>query len=101
MTDLILTIAKRLREQYGAKEIILYGSYAKGEETADSDIDILVISDTKERFHERQATVKRLLRGLKKKVAVSPIVLTPSELDGRLRMNDAFIKEIMDTGIRA
>jgi predicted nucleotidyltransferase len=101
MTDLILTIAKRLREQYGAKEIILYGSYAKGEETADSDIDILVIADTKERFYERQAAVKRLLRGLKKKVAVSPIVLTPSELDVRLRMNDAFIKEIMETGIRA
>jgi predicted nucleotidyltransferase len=74
MTDLILTIAKRLREQYGAKEIILYGSYAKGEETVDSDIDILVISDTNERFHERQATVKRLLRGLKNKVAVSPII---------------------------
>jgi predicted nucleotidyltransferase len=100
MTDLILTIAKRLREQYGAKEIILYGSYAKGEETGDSDIDILVISDTKERFHERQATVKRLLRGLKNKVAVSPIVLTPSELDWRLRINDVFIKEIMDTGVR-
>ena len=98
MTDLILIIAKRLREQYGAKEIILYGSYAKGEETADSDIDILVISDTKERFCERQATVKRLLRGLKSKVAVSPIVLTPAELDGRLKMNDVFIKEIMDTG---
>jgi uncharacterized protein len=101
MTDLILAIAKRLREQYAAKEIILYGSYAKGEETADSDIDILVISDTKERFHERQATVKRLLRGLQNKVAFSPIVLTPLELDGRLRMNDAFIKEIMDTGLRA
>jgi len=101
MTELILTIAKRLKEQYGAKEVILYGSYAKGEETTDSDIDILVISDTKERFHERQATVKRLLRDLKKKIAVSPIVLTPLELDGRLRMNDMFIKEIMDTGVRA
>lgn len=101
MTDLILTIAKRLKEQYGAKEIILYGSYAKGEETADSDIDILVISETKERFYERQATVKRLIRDLKKKMAVSPIVLTPSEVERRLRMNDVFIKEIMDTGVRA
>ncbi|MEK6545740.1 MAG: nucleotidyltransferase domain-containing protein [Nitrospinota bacterium] len=76
MVDLIKAIAKRLKEQYGAKEVILFGSYAKGKATDDSDIDLLVISDSKERFFERQATVRRLLRDLKKRIPVSPIVLT-------------------------
>jgi len=100
MRDQIIQIAERLREQYGAKEVILYGSYAKGEETPDSDLDILVISETQERFHQRQATVKRLLRDLKKNTAISPLVLTPSELAACINKNNAFIQEIMTTGIK-
>ena len=37
MIDLIKAIAKRLKEQYGAKEVILFGSYAKGNPHEDSD----------------------------------------------------------------
>jgi predicted nucleotidyltransferase len=31
-----------LREHFGVEEIALFGSYARGEENADSDVDILV-----------------------------------------------------------
>ncbi|MBQ9503119.1 MAG: nucleotidyltransferase domain-containing protein [Lentisphaeria bacterium] len=34
---------KRLLVRYHAQAALLFGSYARGEETADSDIDILVI----------------------------------------------------------
>lgn len=101
MIELIKVIAKRLKEQYGAKEVILFGSYAEGKATDDSDIDLLVISDSKERFYERQATVRRLLRDLKKRIPVSPIVLTPEEIEERKRHGDQFINEILETGIRA
>jgi len=101
MADLIKALAKRLKEQYGAKEVILFGSYAKGKATEDSDIDLLIISESKERFFERQATVRRLLRDLKKKIPVSPIVLTPQELEDRKKCGDQFINEILETGIRA
>jgi predicted nucleotidyltransferase len=59
-------IAQRLKEHYSAKEIILFGSFARGEQNSDSDIDLLIISDTKERYFERQASVGRLLRDLKR-----------------------------------
>lgn len=36
MIDLIKAIAKRLKEQYGAKEVILFGPYAKGNPHEDS-----------------------------------------------------------------
>ncbi|MBI4745852.1 MAG: nucleotidyltransferase domain-containing protein [Deltaproteobacteria bacterium] len=101
MIDLIKAIAKRLKEQYGAKEVILFGSYAKGNPREDSDIDLLIISDSKERFFERQATVRRLLRDLKKRIPVSPIVLTPAEIQERKKHEDQFINEILKTGIRA
>lgn len=32
-----------LLKKYGAKEALLFGSYARGEATADSDIDLLII----------------------------------------------------------
>jgi predicted nucleotidyltransferase len=49
--DEIVTITQRLREslqeRYGAavEAVILYGSYARGEATEDSDIDLLVVVD--------------------------------------------------------
>ncbi|HBO83924.1 MAG TPA: nucleotidyltransferase domain-containing protein [Deltaproteobacteria bacterium] len=94
-------ITQRLKEGYGAIEVILFGSHAKGTAGEDSDIDLLIISDATERFFERQATVRRLLRDLKRGVPISPIVLTPKEIEERIRHGDQFINEILETGIKA
>lgn len=102
MTDLkerLAAISRRLKEQYGAQKVILFGSYARGEATEDSDVDILVIAPTSERFFERMATVKRLIRDLRKGLAVAPIVLTEAELDNRLGAGDQFLQEIVKTGV--
>lgn len=101
MNTLLRKISKKLKEQYDAKEVIIFGSYARNVIDENSDIDILVISETKERFFERQATVKRLMRDLKKKIPISPIVLTPQEVENRKNRGDQFIEEILKTGIRA
>jgi predicted nucleotidyltransferase len=44
---LINQIKEHLMKMYGGtiKKVILYGSYVRGEETRDSDIDILVLVD--------------------------------------------------------
>ena len=34
-------ISERLKKEYHAEKVILFGSYARGEETEDSDLDIL------------------------------------------------------------
>lgn len=36
-----------LQEHFGVEEIALFGSYARGEETTDSDLDIMVKMETK------------------------------------------------------
>ncbi len=61
---LILEIAKRIAEQYEPKKIILYGSYAYGEPTQDSDVDLLIIKNTDKRPIDRWIEVKKLLRGV-------------------------------------
>ena len=79
--DRMKRISERLKEKYDANTVILFGSYSRGEETEDSDIDLLVIAPSKERFFDRIASAKRLIRDLRDGLPVAPIVLTPEEAE--------------------
>jgi len=99
LTNRLRSIGEKLRRDYRAEKVILFGSYARGEETADSDVDILVVAPTKERFFQRMATVRRLIRGLRDGFPVAPIVLTVRELEKRQKIGDPLVQEILETGI--
>lgn len=92
-------ISKRLKKEYSAQKVVLFGSYATGKATKDSDVDLFIIAPTKERFFERMATVKRLIRDLRNGFPVAPIVLTPKEVERRRKAGDQFIQEILKSGI--
>jgi predicted nucleotidyltransferase len=92
-------ISERLKKEYHAEKVILFGSYARGEATKDSDVDILVIAPTSERFFERMAKVLELVRDLYDGLALSPIVLKPEEVSERLRIGDQFLQEILEEGV--
>lgn len=96
--QLILKIAKRIEEQYKPKKIILFGSYAHGEPTQDSDVDLLIIKNTDKRPIDRWVEVKKLLRGVAPGLPVSPLVYTEREIDERNAMQDFFIEEIFENG---
>jgi predicted nucleotidyltransferase len=93
------TIGNKIKQQYRAEKVILFGSYAKGNATEDSDVDLLVVAPTKERFFERMASVRRLIRDLRAGLPVSLIVLTPVELEKRRQAGDPFVREILETGV--
>jgi predicted nucleotidyltransferase len=91
-------IVRRLVAEYAPEKIILFGSYAYGDPHADSDIDLLIVKDTTERFYNRMGTVLRVADGAHRYIPFEPIVLTPTELDQRLRIGDQFIEEIVVKG---
>ena len=97
--DRMKKISERLKKSYNAEKVILFGSYARGEETEDSDVDLLVIAPLKERFFERIALTKRLIRDLRNGLPVSPIVLTPEETEKRKKIGDQFILDILKDGV--
>ncbi len=99
LTNRLRSIGEKLRRDYRAEKVVLFGSFARGEETEDSDVDILVVAPTKERFFQRMATVRRLIRGLRDGFPVAPIVLTVRELEKRQKLGDPFVREILETGI--
>jgi len=92
-------IAERLRRDYAAERVLLYGSYARGEEGPDSDMDLLIIAPTRERFFERMASVLRLARDLRAGLPLAPVVLTPEEVAERLVRGDQFVADILGSGL--
>lgn len=92
-------IAERLKREYSAEQVILYGSVARGEATEHSDIDLLVIAQTTEKFYLRMASALRVVRDLSRGLPLSPIVLTPAELEKHLKSGNTFVEEIIREGI--
>ncbi|MBI3537908.1 MAG: nucleotidyltransferase domain-containing protein [Chloroflexi bacterium] len=96
--DLIKGIVKKLRDQYAPEKIILFGSYAYGKPRRDSDIDLLIVKNTSERFIDRWVTVRRILSDSKLLIGLDTLVVTPDELSERLAAGDQVIAEIVEKG---
>ena len=62
---LIEEITQALVTAYAPERIVLFGSHAYGTPDEGSDIDLLIIKDTAERFLDRLFTVQRLIDGLR------------------------------------
>jgi predicted nucleotidyltransferase len=91
-------IVRRLVAEYAPQKIILFGSYAYGQPDEDSDIDLLIIKATQERFFERMDTLRRIVTGAHRRIPFEPIVLTPEEVVQRLKAGDQFVAEILRKG---
>ena len=96
--QVVQRILQRLVAEYTPRKVILYGSYAYGEPGPDSDIDLLIIKDTSERFIDRWVTVQRILTGTHRSVPVEALVLSPLEIENRLAVGDQFIAKILEQG---
>ncbi|GAB4456339.1 MAG: nucleotidyltransferase domain-containing protein [Anaerolineales bacterium] len=87
---------KRIVTALKPEKIILFGSYAYGNPTPDSDVDLLVVLKTRKPRKERVVAVSLLL--YPRPFPVDLIVKTPGELETALKKGDIFIKEIVSKG---
>jgi len=88
---------KRIADELDPEKIILFGSYAYGTPTPDSDVDLLVIMNTRQKTKDRYLTVGRLLRP--RKFPVDIIVKTPKEVERALKnKKNFFIHDILTRG---
>jgi predicted nucleotidyltransferase len=71
--------AKRIAEHFHPREIILFGSYARGTADSKSDVDLLVISSFKKKRRQLMIEIDKVLWGLV--LARDIVVLTPEEFD--------------------
>ena len=84
-----------LAEKYRPQKVLLFGSMA-GDETGEwSDLDLVIVKETKQRFLDRTKEVMQLLRPC---VGVDILVYTPAEFE-RLSTERAFVRtEIAQNG---
>ena len=76
-------------------KIVLFGSYAYGKPTADSDVDLLVVASFKDHPWDQAATLRAQLQT---SMPVDLLVRTPGYVRERIRMGDFFMKEITTKG---
>lgn len=91
-------ILEKLVAEYAPQQVVLFGSYAYGNPRLDSDIDLLIIKETSERFIDRWVTVRRILSDPKRSIPLETLILTPEEVSRRLAIGDQFIAEILEKG---
>lgn len=78
--DLMREITQRLVETFQPEQVILFGSYAWGSPTPDSDVDLMVIvADSDRTPYQRSVLGHRCLSGLA--IAKDIIVRTRAEFD--------------------
>jgi predicted nucleotidyltransferase len=91
-------IVSTLRTHYAPERVILFGSHAHGVAQADSDLDLLIIKQTDERFIDRWVAVRRILSDPSRKFAIETLVLTPKEVSERVARGDQFVADIIENG---
>jgi predicted nucleotidyltransferase len=90
---------KRIVSELKPEKIILFGSYAYGNPTPDSDVDLLVVVETNGKSKEVYRAVSKLL--YPRQFPVDIIIKTPKEVEEALKGgsdNGFFIREILKKG---
>jgi predicted nucleotidyltransferase len=93
---LLPEVVARLAQALQPEKVILFGSYAYGLPSPDSDVDILVIMHTDASQRDRYLAVSRLLRP--RPFPVDILVKTPDEVQKAVHQGDLLVSEIMQRG---
>jgi predicted nucleotidyltransferase len=89
--DKIEAYSKCVRDRYHPKMIVVYGSYARGTATENSDIDIAVVCDALSGdYLENAAELFKLRRDID--LRIEPVLIESNDLE------NSFYNEIRRTG---
>ena len=78
------------------QKVILFGSYAHGTPTADSDVDLLVVMETEEAPLHAAA---RIAAAVDHPCALDILVRRPADLEASLARQGVFATEVLTTGV--
>ena len=79
------------------RQIVLFGSYASGKPTKDSDLDFLVVMPTRKRWSDRVRSLHALFP--ERSLPIDFVVRTPEEIRQRLGSYFCpFTREVLKTG---
>lgn len=94
--EIVQKYVEKVCENYQIEAIILFGSYAKGTQHEDSDIDIAIITDDiKDNVFDEELNLMRLRRSIDTRI--EPHLISIKDYKN---IETPLIQEIIDTGIK-
>lgn len=91
----INAFVQRVVDEFHPLRVVLFGSYAFGQPTEDSDVDLLVVMRHEGPPSVQAAEIRKRIRA---GFPMDLIVRSPKEIRRRLAMGDFFILEVMEQG---
>lgn len=85
---------KEISKYYSIKEVYLFGSYAKGINHEDSDIDVAIIINSDNNVFDLMVELMILTQNIDLRIEPHPIKVNDFE------EGNPFVQEIIDTGIK-
>ena len=91
----IRDVGQRIGRRFHPQRVILFGSYAYGRPTEDSDVDLLVVMPVHGSTVDQSVEIRMAVRP---PFPMDLLVRTPEKLQERLAMGDSFVRTILDEG---
>lgn len=88
-------VINRIIRRYRPKKIFIFGSFARGDVHQGSDLDLVIIKNTKEKFLRRMDAVLDLCDG---EIAVEPLIYTEAEFKKMLEEGNDFLETVVTEG---
>jgi predicted nucleotidyltransferase len=92
---MIYDLRDRIVQEFQPYKIVLFGSYAYGNPSPDSDVDILVIIPFEGKSAQKSAEI---LHKTNPHFPIDLLVRSPEQVNDRLAKGDFFLREILDKG---
>ncbi len=91
----IQALADRIAEQFNPERIILFGSYAAGTASPDSDVDLLVVLPFEGKNFRKSLEITNAVNPM---FSADILARRPDDTQWRYRNGDPLIKEAIDHG---
>jgi predicted nucleotidyltransferase len=91
----IKAYADEVARRFHPQRIILFGSYAYGQPTADSDVDLMVIMPFDPRKGRKSLEIRQSIRA---RFPLDLLVRRPEVVRQRLKRGDSFLEEVTRKG---
>ena len=95
--ELIHKIVDTIVREYRPEAVILFGSFAWGEPTRDSDVDLMIVKDGIEEPIKTKLWLRKLLIDMNGKIPMDLFLITKHKLR-KMRENWSFLKLICNKG---
>ena len=92
--DIVKEYINEISKYYKIQEVYLFGSYAKGTNNKDSDIDVAIIINSDENTFDLLVELMMYTQNIDLRIEPHPIKIEDFE------NGNPFVQEILDTGLK-